>query len=107
MEAGEQEIAAGSEPVGENKRQSQVGHVHMQTHDELNQSTIPAVCGASLLQTDISDALQLHQQKLDGVVRHACGLGEILFKPSIDPEGTNSFPQKADGWDAQRNIKTH
>lgn len=94
MEARQQEIATGREPGGDITNTPSGGScVHSNVW--ANRNTAPAVCRAALFQTDISNALQLHQQKLDRVVCHVRGLGEPLLKPGINPGGKSVSFTKA------------
>lgn len=46
----------------------------------------PGVCGAALLQTNISNTFQLHQQKLHHVFCLLHGLEHFLLIPGLNPE---------------------
>lgn len=91
MEARQQQIAAGREPVGRRRNNNNnnphqvAAHVYANVLAVKQHSTAPAVCRASLLQTDVPNALQLHQQELDCVVRHVRVPGELLLDPSVNP----------------------
>lgn len=99
MEARQQQIAAGREPVGRRGNNNPIRWLlrGCKYPGGSQQSTAPAVCRASLLQTDVSNTFQLHQQELDCVVCPVRFPGELLLDPSVNPRrGKKSifFPQR-------------
>lgn len=87
-EAGMQEVAARSKPVMQIAEKNELRkHCVMKKYwIVVFTKYIPRVCEAALLQTNVTNIFQLHQQKLDCRFHCVSGLGQLLLIPGINPE---------------------